>query len=85
MISWRPCFVQQLEFGFSQKSTRNEQSGENRTEVYQRISSQMCGTYNGQYRRHVMKAHCSLRYGHFYKQCFHGEIHDLLPERLQFS
>ena len=38
MISWRPCFVQQLEFGFSQKSTRHEQSGENRTEVYQRIS-----------------------------------------------
>ena len=53
MISWRPCFVQQLDFGFSQKSIRHGQSGENRTEVYQRISSQMSGACNGQHRRHM--------------------------------
>ena len=49
MISWRPCFVQQLDFGFSQKGIRHGQSGENRTEVYQRISSKMSGACNGRY------------------------------------
>ena len=87
MISWRPCFVQQLDFGFSQKSIRQGQSDENQTEVFQRISSQMSSGWNGQYRRNMHNEGSIFTQvrAFFYKQCFHDEIYPFLPERLQFS
>ena len=77
VISWEAVVISIL--GITVTTCHNL-SG--KLQVYQLISYQVSMTCNEQQNRHIMKAQCSLRQGHFFaRQCFHDEIHVLFFQR----
>ena len=87
-MSWRPCFVQQLDFGFSQKKVLDMDSRaktEPRAISVFRLKCPALAMGNTE-DTCIMKGSMFIQVRvFFYKQCFHNEIHAFLPERLQFS